>query len=254
VLALPGLPDNSIGLSVSSMAIFRSVRIQPFYQRLRQLRLDQEISSPKWPTSFPRCLRVTIPGRFAIVHVKDRIIYGSRNNGYRKMHRFSDHCADATRRTALTVLRPHHHRHRPGARKCPNEQSALLELKKDASRYGVGMPEYLLLFRKPHTTTAEGGQWSDARIDSITDENYGLPRWQLDANSFWRSSGERQLMPWEQGGYSYAAHVAYLGRPRPQDPVRPRAWPAAAGRFGLGLVGYPAHQGAERQGGQRVRG
>jgi hypothetical protein len=84
------------------------------------------------------------------------------------------------------------------------------ELKKDASRYGVGMPEYLLLFRKPHTTTAEGGQWSDARIDSITDESYGLPRWQLDANSFWRSSGERQLMPWEQGGYDYKTHVAYL--------------------------------------------
>jgi hypothetical protein len=38
------------------------------------------------------------------------------------------------------------------------------ELKKDASRFGVGMPEYLLLFRRPHTATAEGGQWSDARV------------------------------------------------------------------------------------------
>lgn len=83
------------------------------------------------------------------------------------------------------------------------------ELKKDASRYGVGMPEYLLLFRKPFTQTAEGGQWSDERI-TLDGDAYSLPRWQLDANSLWRSSGKRLLLPWETDGYDYAAHVAYL--------------------------------------------
>ena len=49
----------------------------------------------------------------------------------------------------------------------------------------------------------------DDRV-TLSPAAYTLPRWQLDANSLWRSSGERQRLPWEQDGYSYAAHVAYL--------------------------------------------
>ncbi len=72
---------------------------------------------------------------------------------------------------------------------------------------GVGMPEYALLFRRP---PAGEGTWSDQRVIVSPDE-YSLARWQIDANSLWRSNGDRLLFPWEaDGAYDYAAHVAHL--------------------------------------------
>lgn len=209
VLALPGLPDNSIGLSVTSIPFSDQYAYSPSISDFGNCNDDGDFFA-QMDYLIPELLRVTIPGRFAIVHVKDRIIYGSRNNGYRKIKRFSDDTADAYEKHGfdfygrITVTTD------PVRENNQTNNLPYSELKKDASRYGVGMPEYVLLFRRPHTQTAEGGQWSDARIDSLTDENYGLPRWQLDANSLWRSSGDRLLMPWEQDGYDYAAHVAYL--------------------------------------------
>lgn len=209
VLALPGLPNNSIGLSISSWPFSDQYAYSPSINDFGNCEDDADFFQ-QMTYLLPELLRVTIPGRFAIVHCKDRIIYGSRNNGVRHIEPFSDKVTAAMRQHGwlfygrITVATD------PVRENAQTNNLPYSELKKDASRYGVGMPEYLLLFRKPHIATAEGGSWSDARIDSISDDNYGLPRWQLDANSFWRSSGERQLMPWEADGYDYAAHVAYL--------------------------------------------
>lgn len=209
VLALPGLPDNSIGLSLSSWPFSDQYAYSPSLNDFGNCDGDDDFFA-QMDYLLPELLRITIPGRFAIVHCKDRIIYGSRNNGVRHIEPFSDKVTMAMRKHGwlfygrITVATD------PVRENAQTNNLPYSELKKDASRFGVGMPEYLLLFRKPHTTTAEGGQWSDSRVDSLTDENYGLPRWQLDANSFWRSDGKRSLMLWETDGYSYAAHVAYL--------------------------------------------
>lgn len=231
VQALPGLPNNSIGLSVSSWPFSDQYAYSPDERDFGNCDGDDNFFE-QMDYLLPELLRVTIPGRFAIIHCKDRIIYGSRNNGYRHIEPFSDKVTAAMRQHGwlfygrITVVTD------PVRENAQTNNLPYSELKKDASRFGVGMPEYLLLFRRPHTSTAEGGQWSDQRVDSITDENYGLPRWQLDANSFWRSSGERlllpnedgsgwvarapsapgqrTLLPWEADGYDYHAHVAYL--------------------------------------------
>lgn len=208
VLALPGLPDASIGLSVSSWPFSDQYAYSPSVNDFGNCDDDDNFFA-QMTYLLPELLRVTIPGRFAIVHCKDRIIYGSRNGGVRHIEPFSDKVTAAMRQHGwlfygrITVATD------PVRENNQTNNLPYSELKKDASRFGVGMPEYLLLFRRPHTPT-DGGQWSDARIDSITDENYGLPRWQLDANSVWRTSGKRQLLPWEEQGYDYAAHVAYL--------------------------------------------
>ena len=62
------------------------------------------------------------------------------------------------------------------------------EQRKDASKMGVGIPEYILLFRKPpsHTKNAYADDPVVKRIDE-----YLLSMWQLDAHSYWRSSGDR---------------------------------------------------------------
>ncbi len=209
VLALPGLPDNSIGVSISSWPFSDQYAYSPSVNDFGNC---QDIADFFAQADYliPQVYRVTIPGRFAIVHAKDRIIYGSRNNGYRKIDRFSDRCADAMEKHGwlffgrITIVTD------PVRENAQTSNLPYTELQKDASRFGVGMPEYLLLFRRPHSATPEGGQWSDERLDSLNDATYGLPRWQLDANSFWRSDGKRDLLPYETNGYDYKAHVAYL--------------------------------------------
>jgi hypothetical protein len=65
---------------------------------------------------------------------------------------------------------------------------------KDGTKMGVGMPEYLLLFRKPPTDTVN----SYADLPVVKDKaRYTRSRWQTDAHGFARSSGERLLTPEE---------------------------------------------------------
>lgn len=202
------MPDNTVGLSVSSW---------PFSDQYAYSVSENDFGNCGGDDDFfeqmtyllPGLLRITIPGRFAVIHCKDRIIYGSRNDGYRLIEPFSDKVTAAMRQAGwlffgrITVATD------PVRENAQTNNLPYSELQKDASRFGVGMPEYLLLFRKSHSKTAEGGQWSDERVQ-IDDASYGLPRWQLDANSLWLSDGKRQRLPWERDGYSYQAHVAYL--------------------------------------------
>jgi DNA modification methylase len=233
VLALPGLPDYSIGLSVSSWPFSDQYAYSPAEADFGNCDGDDDFFA-QCDYLLPELLRVTIPGRFAIVHCKDRIIYGSRNNGVRHIEPFSDKVTTAMRRHGwlfygrITIATD------PVRENNQTNNLPYSELKKDASRYGVGMPEYLLLFRRPHTPS-DGGQWSDARV-TLDEAAYPLPRWQLDANSVWRTSGAwlppdtpsyaelraelkyvarnadgtRDLLPYEIGGYNYQAHVEYL--------------------------------------------
>jgi len=83
---------------------------------------------------------------------------------------------------------------------------------KDGSRMGVGMPEYLLYFRKPPTDASNGYADEPVTKDKplCLDQagnvvpftpNFGIKkgtgysrsRWQIDAHGFERSSGERLL-------------------------------------------------------------
>jgi hypothetical protein len=89
VLALPGLPDASIGLSVSSWPFSDQYAYSPSVNDFGNCDGDADFFE-QMTYLLPELLRVTIPGRFAIVHCKDRIIYGSRNNGYRHVEPFSD--------------------------------------------------------------------------------------------------------------------------------------------------------------------
>jgi hypothetical protein len=65
---------------------------------------------------------------------------------------------------------------------------------KDGTKMGVGMPEYLLIFRKPATDTANA--YADEPVVK-TKETYSLGRWQTDAHGFARSNGNRKLTPEE---------------------------------------------------------
>ncbi|MGL6222938.1 MAG: DNA methyltransferase, partial [Steroidobacteraceae bacterium] len=150
----------------------------------------------------PNLLRVLRPGRVAAIHVKDRIQPGGINGfGFQTVEPFSDECVAAFKRHGFAFL----------ARKTivtdvvrENNQTYRLgwtEQCKDGSRMGVGMPEYLLIFRKPPTDRSNGYADTPVTKDKAT---YTRPRWQFDAHGFMRSSGDRPLAPAELEGLDQA--------------------------------------------------
>lgn len=157
----------------------------------------------------PELFRVTIPGRLQMVHAKDRIVYGTKNNGYFEIEPFSDRCVAAMRKHGFLFVGRITIATDPVRENNQTNRLGYGRLLKDASTVHLGMPEYGLLFRKPHTQTAQGGMWSDERV--VLDEaEYSLARHQLDSNSTWRTSGERLRYPYEVDGYDYDKHLAYL--------------------------------------------
>lgn len=188
----------------------------------------------------PQLLRVLKPGRNLCVHVKDRVTpSGMTDMGFQTVQPF--HC-DAIRhytshgfaylgmRTIVTdVVRENNQTYRLG----------WTEQCKDGTRMGVGMPEYLLLFRKPPTDRSNGyadepvvkdkplcdDHGEPAPFDSRTNWKKPLPntgysraRWQFDAHGFWRSAGDRLLSGDELVGLPHKM-LYRLWRDRSRDQV-----------------------------------
>lgn len=150
----------------------------------------------------PELLRVLQPGRIAAIHVKDRITPGGINGfGFQTVQPFSDECVAAfqkhgfaflARKTVVTdVVRENNQTYRLG----------WTEQCKDGSRMGAGMPEYVLIFRKPPTDRSNG--YADVPV--VKDKTvYTRARWQYDAHGYARSSGDRPLKPEELEGLDQA--------------------------------------------------
>ena len=141
----------------------------------------------------PHLLRVLRPGRVAAIHVKDRITpSGLTGLGFQVVQPFSDECVRAftkhgfgflARKTIVTdVVRENNQTYRLG----------WTEQCKDGTRQGAGLPEYMLIFRKPPTDRSNG--YADVPV--VKDKkDFTRPRWQFDAHGFMRSSGNRPLLP-----------------------------------------------------------
>ena len=62
------------------------------------------------------------------------------------------------------------------------------ENSKDSTKMGVGMPEYILLFRKPHSDLTNAYADVPVTKDKAV---YLRAHWQIDASSLWKSDGNR---------------------------------------------------------------
>jgi len=139
----------------------------------------------------PHLLRTLKPGRIAAIHVKDRIRYSHQTGlcfttiddfaGDTVRH-FKKHGFHLVGKITITtdVVRE-------------NNQTYRLtwgEQRKDATKMGVGLPEYVLLFRKAPTDS--NNAYADDPVVKKIDE-YLLSLWQLDAHAYWKSSGDRFL-------------------------------------------------------------
>lgn len=154
----------------------------------------------------PNLLRILKPGRVAVIHVKDRVLFGNVTGySFPTMDAFHMHTALHFMKhgfkyfgmvTVTTdVVRENNQTYRLGYTK----------MKKDSTNMGVGCEEYLLLFRKLPTDTSDG--FADVRVTQDETE-YPLSEWQLNACAFWRDSGDRLLLPEELAAMNMSSRMA----------------------------------------------
>lgn len=188
---------DSVGLIVTSIPFSHQYEYSPSYNDFGHTD-DNAHFWRQMDYLTPQLLRVLQPGRVCAVHVKDRITPGGINGfGFQTVTRISDACADhfekhgfafLARKTVVTdVVRENNQTYRLGW----SEQC------KDGSRMGAGLPEYVLLFRKPPTDRSNG--YADLPVVKDKAE-YTRPRWQYDAHGYMRSSGDRLLQPEDLSG------------------------------------------------------
>ena len=194
VLETADMADNSVDMILTSI---------PFGNHYEYVEAKEDFGHNSTDDLFwqqmdfliPSLYRVLKPGRVAAIHVKDRILYGHQNRWHTvALWPFSDDCnrafikngfIPAGRITVVTdVVRENNSTNRLG----------WSENAKDGSKMGVGLPEYVLLFRKPQTDITRS--YADEPVRK-SKKDYSRHRWQIDAHSFWRSDGNRVLTPEE---------------------------------------------------------
>jgi len=192
VLETLEMPSDSVHLVLTSIPFSTQYEYSPSYNDFGHSETNEQFWE-QMDYLIPELYRVLQPGRVAAIHVKDRIVPGGLSGlGFQTAYPF--HCdtikhfqrggfAYLGMKTIVTdVVRENNQTYRLG----------WTEQCKDGSRMGVGMPEYLLLFRKPPTDSSNG--YADVPV--IKEKaNYTRSRWQIDAHGFARSAGNRLLSP-----------------------------------------------------------
>jgi len=194
-------PENSVGLIVTSIPFSTQYKYSDSYRDLGH----SDTNAHFWEHMgylTPSLLRALKPGRVAAIHVKDRIVPGGMTGlGFQSVYPF--HCAAIEHYTrhgfvymgmitvVTDVVRENAQTYRLG----------WTEQCKDGTKQGVGMPEYVLLFRKP-PTSSESASADDPVVKSK--DAYTRGRWQTDAHGFHRSSGNRLLTPSDFDGLDAA--------------------------------------------------
>lgn len=208
------LPDNSIHLTVTSIPFSTQYEYSPNYADFGHTD-DNDHFFQQMDYLTPELFRATIPGRLACIHVKDRIVPGGMTGlGFQTVYPFHMQVVAhfikhgwgyMGMKTIVTdVVRENAQTYR----------LSWTEQCKDGTKMGVGMPEYLLIFRKPPTDTSnaygdvpvvkakplcidENGQIvpfnMDKKLTITRDNGYSRARWQFDAHAFTRSNGNRPL-------------------------------------------------------------
>lgn len=184
------MQDNSVDLIVTSIPFSNHYEYTPSYLDFGHTDNDAHFFA-QMDYLIPELLRITKPGRVACIHVKDRIFYGSQTGtGFSTVNPFHAKTLFAFMQhgweyMGMAII--------PTDVVAENNQTYRLtygEMVKDGTKMGFGSPEFLLCFRKPQTN--KGKAYADEPVTHDRDQ-YGLGRWQIDADSTWRSSGDRLL-------------------------------------------------------------
>ena len=215
-------PENSVDQIVTSIPFGNQYEYSPSLQDFGH-NPDNGAFFNQMDFLVPNLLKVLKPGRLACIHVKDRIRFGNVTGlGMPTVDPFSDDTVASFRKHGFAfmgritidtdVVRENNQTYRLG----------WSENSKDSTKMGVGMPEYVLLFRKLPTDLSNAyADFPVAKDKSL----YTRAQWQIDASSFWKSSGNRLPDPdslihisheaiirlWKdhckKNGYNYNDHI-----------------------------------------------
>lgn len=224
VVETDNIEPNSVGLIVTSIPFSTQYEYSPNYADFGHSESNAEFFE-QMDYLTPKLLKVLKPGRIAAIHVKDRIVpMGLSGVGCQTVYPFHVDCiqhytkhgfAYMGMKTIVTdVVRENNQTYRLG----------WTEQCKDGTKMGVGMPEYLLLFRKPQSDLSnayadepvlkekplvidiDGNHipWGTGlkkgqkeKRTPVIGSGYSRAKWQIDAHGFTRVSGDRCLKPEE---------------------------------------------------------
>lgn len=192
VLETTAMASDSVGAIVTSIPFGTQYEYSPSYNDFGHTDDDRHFWQQMGYLT-PQLLRVLQPGRVLAVHVKDRVRPGGLDGwAFQTIAPFH---ADAIQHyrahgfaylgmitVSTDVVRENAQTYRLG----------WSEVCKDGTKMGVGLPEYVLLFRKPPTDSSNG--YADVRVTKDKSA-YSRARWQFDAHALWRSNGNRLLQP-----------------------------------------------------------
>lgn len=147
-------------------------------------------------------LRMLKPGRLACIHVKDRVLFGSvTGEGVPTISPFHAEAIMHYRAHGFQYMGMIHVNTDVVRENAGNYRLGWTENCKDSTKMGVGAPEYILLLRKRQSDRTRGyadvpvtkEKWNGDDLLAEPNDGYSRARWQIDAHSFWRSSGNRFL-------------------------------------------------------------
>lgn len=198
VLVHQEMPDNSTGMILTSIPFGDHYEYSDNYNDFGHNHGNAQFFE-QMDFLTPNLYRTLKPGRIAAIHIKDRIRYSYQTGqpfttiedfSADVSHHFRKHGFHLVGKITITtdVVRE-------------NNQTYRLtwgEQRKDATKMGVGLPEYVYLFRKP-PSNSDNAYADDPVIKKI--DEYLLSLWQLDAHAYWKSSGDRFLSADELNKY-----------------------------------------------------
>jgi DNA modification methylase len=196
VQEVSSLESNRFGMVLTSIPFSNHYEYTPSYNDFGHTNNDDHFFG-QMDYLTPELHRVLMPGRLAVIHVKDRILFGN-VTGYgmpsvnpfhmKTTFHFQKHGFIYMGMITIEtdVVRENNQTYRLGWSECC----------KDGSKMGVGSPEYLLLFRKLPSDTSRA--YADIPVVK-SKQDYTRGRWQIDARAKWNSSGDRYLTPEELG-------------------------------------------------------
>ncbi|HEX7853820.1 MAG TPA: DNA methyltransferase [Sphingobium sp.] len=188
------LEENSLDQIITSIPFSNHYEYTPSYNDFGHTDSDEHFFA-QMDFLTPELLRALKPGRLACIHVKDRILFGSvTGEGVPTVNPFHAKTLFHYQQHGFQYLGMIHVNTDVVRENNQTYRLSYSEMLKDGTKMGVGSPEYVLLMRKPQTDRSRG--YADEPVTKVADD-YSLARWQIDAHSFYRSSGDSLLLPAE---------------------------------------------------------
>jgi DNA modification methylase len=211
------MESDSVGLILTSIPFSTQYEYSPSYNDFGHSDNDDHFFKQMDFLS-PELLRILKPGRDMVIHVKDRIVPGGLTGlGGQTVSPLHAFAIEHYRRHGFSYLGMHTVVTDVVRENKQTNRLGWTEQCKDGSRMGCGMPEYLLLFRKPPTDRSNG--YADEMVVKSKDD-YTRARWQFDAHGFWRSSGNRLLIAEDFGPVGSPLHKHVFRRFRKHSKER----------------------------------